>query len=244
MESSQAGQRQFLTTRRSVVLAAGREGGTREAREALEKLAQSYWYPLYAFLRRRGTDSEEARDLVQGLFVLLLERQDLAAVAPEKGRFRAFLLASLKHHLFNERARQMALKRGGGRVLLQIDAAAADSRYACEPAHAETPEKLYDQSWASSVLERALGRVAEAYRQRGQAELFGRLQPLLARGAEAPPREELAAELGLSEGALKVAVHRLRRRFRAELRSEIAETVAEPGQVEDEIRHLFDALGG
>ena len=180
-----------------MVLAAGRGGGTREAREALEKLAQSYWYPLYAFLRRRGTDSEEARDLVQGLFVLLLERQDLAAVAPEKGRFRAFLLASLKHHLFNERARQMALKRGGGRVLLQIDAAAADSRYACEPAHAETPEKLYDQSWASSVLERALGRVAEAMgRSDGNAGAAAR--DLLA----GLPLPATLSETGVGEGML------------------------------------------
>lgn len=232
----------FHTTRWSVVLAAGRSQ-TREARAALEHLAESYWYPLYSYVRRRGHGEEEARDLTQGFFVLLFERDDLAAAAPEKGRFRAFLLTALKHFLVNEAERARAIKRGGGRAPVSIEAGGADTRYSLEPADELTPEKQFERAWAHSVLDRTLERLRAEYAGRGKAALFERLRHHLIAAEEATPYKEVADELGLSEGAIKVAVHRLRGRYRKALRAEILDTVADPAEVEDELRQLFEALG-
>ncbi|MCZ6782520.1 MAG: sigma-70 family RNA polymerase sigma factor [Proteobacteria bacterium] len=232
----------FLTTRWSVVLAAGRMDEP-EAGEALERLAESYWFPLYAYARRRGLDRDGARDLVQGFFARLLERRDLASVAPEKGRFRAFLLVGLRNHLVNERERERAEKRGGGRTPVSIDDADAATRYGLELADELTPERQFEKAWARSVLEEALERLRRDYEARGKGKLFAALKTHLIAG-DGPSHAEVAAELGLKEGAVKVAVHRLRKRFGASLRAEIADTVADPEDVEDEIRFLFRALSG
>ena len=241
MDTSFAGPSRFLTTRWSVVAAAG-SGEPREAAEALEQLAEAYWYPLYAYARRAGNEPDRARDLVQGLFMLLLERGDLTSVAPDKGRFRAFLLTALRNHELNQLARERALKRGGDRRAISIDAAGADTRYGHEPSHELTPERLFERTWALSVLDRAQARVELRYRESGQSELFERLRPSLGGQAPAPAHAELAADLGMTEGAVKVALHRLRKRFGTELRAEIAETVADPAEVDAEVRHLFEAL--
>ncbi len=233
----------FLTTRWSVVLAAG-GCGSEDARAALEHLASSYWFPLYAYVRRRGFGEHEARDLTQGFFALLLERDDLASASPDKGRFRAYLLTALKHYLANERERARAAKRGGERPPLSLDAASADTGWALEPRDDETPERAYERAWATAVLERALERLREDYERRGDAALFEALRPILAPGSDGKPYAVIAAELGTTEGALKVAVHRLRRRFGASLRAEIADTVADPAAVDDEVHHLFQALAG
>ncbi len=232
----------FRTTRWSVVLAAGKST-TRESRAALEHLAESYWYPLYSYVRRRGHGEEEARDLTQAFFALLLERDDLAGAAPERGRFRAFLLTALKHFLVNEAERARAVKRGGGRAPVSIEAGDADTRYSLEPADELTPEKQFERAWARSVLDRTLDRLRAEYEGRGKSELFERLKDYLIAGDEGMPYKAVADELGLSEGAIKVAVHRLRVRYRKALRAEILDTVSDPSEVEDEMRQLFEALG-
>ncbi|MEM7305533.1 MAG: sigma-70 family RNA polymerase sigma factor [Planctomycetota bacterium] len=236
--------RRFLTTRWSVVLRAGGEqaGEVGDTREALESLAQSYWFPLYGYVRRRGYGEDEARDLTQAFFARLLERRDVASAAPEKGRFRSFLLTSLQHFLVNAEERERALKRGGGRAPLSIDANAADSRYGLEPTDEETPERAFERSWARSVLERTLERLHGEYEARGKEELFAALRPHLVAEDAGQPHAALAAELGLSEGATKVALHRLRSRYRRALRAEVADTVGEASDVEDELRQLFRAL--
>ena len=232
----------FLPTRWSLVQAAGR-ASTPEGRAALEELAQSYWFPLYAYLRRAGEAEQEAADLVQGLFALLIERGDLSSAKAERGRFRTWLLSSLRHHLLNERERAAALKRGGGARALSLDAQEAEQRYATEPADELTPERLYDRQWALEVLARAMGAVEQHYARRGQQALFDGLRPRLAGAGEAAPYAELAARLGLEEGALKVAAHRARKRFAGALRAEIAETCSDPSEVEAELAALFEALG-
>lgn len=240
-----AGERRFLTTRWSVVLQAGRAGpaegaGAEDARAALEHLAQSYWSPLHAYVRRRGYGEEEARDLTQDFFARLLERRDVATVSPERGRFRSFLLTALQRFLINAEERGRAEKRGGGRAPLSLDGADGE---AFAPSHAETPERAFERAWAGAVLERTLERLAADYAERRQAPLFEALREHLVAGGEGTPHAELGRRLGLSEGAVKVALHRLRARYRAELRREIADTVADPADVDDELRRLFDALG-
>ena len=235
----------FLTTRWSVVIRAGSsEGpGAEDAKEALERLAESYWFPLFAYVRRRGFDEEAARDLTQGFFALLLERKDVASASPERGRFRSFLLTALQHFLVNEAERERALKRGGGIAPLSIDAQQADSRLTMDPADKETPETIFERAWAHSVLERTLERLRVDYEARGKVELFEALKEHLVGTAGGTPYAVLGEELELSEGAVKVAVHRLRTRYRKHLRQEVADTVADPADVEDELRELFRALG-
>ena len=235
--------RRFLTTRWSVVLRASVPEAP-EARDALEHLAHAYWYPLYAYVRRRGHREDEARDLTQAFFALLLERGDVSSAAPEKGRFRSFLLTALQRFLAGEAERARALKRGGGRAPLSIDAAQADERYSLDPPDEDTPERRFERAWARSVLERTLERLAADYAERGKSELFEALRGSLTAESETAPYAELAPRLGLSEGALRVAVHRLRHRYRRHLRLEVADTVADPADVEDELRNLFQALGG
>ncbi len=231
----------FAATHWSLVLAAGRDS-TPAARAALEKLCRTYWPPLYSFARRSGLAPADAQDLTQGFFLQLLERDFLAGVDPAKGKFRSFLLASLKHYLSNERDRARAQKRGGGRAPVSIDAQDAEGRYLIEPADPMTPEKLYERRWALTVIDQALARLQNEYAASGRGAIFEKLKGELTSTAARPPHAEIGRELGLTPGAVKVAAHRLRQRFGEMLRAEIAETVARPEDIEEEIQHLFQAL--
>jgi len=232
----------FRTTHWSLI-AAAKDCDSDEAREALAALCEAYWYPLYAFIRRQGYTMEDARDLTQGFFARLLEKDYLADVDREKGKFRSFLLACCKHFLTNERDRANALKRGGGKTIMSFDANAAESRYASEPQDSITPERLYERRWALVLLQTVLAKLRAEQEQAGKGRQFETLKGFLA-GDDAPPRYLLAAQtLRSTAGALKVAVHRLRARYRELLCEEIARTVDDPANVEDEIRNLFAALG-
>ena len=232
----------FVTTHWSVVLTAGRSDTTR-ARAALENLCQTYWPPLYAYVRRRGYSSEDAQDLTQAFFARLLERNAVAAVAPEKGRFRSFLLASMNHFLSDEWDKARAQKRGGGKVI-SLDFQSAETRLGEIPVENFTPEKAFEHRWAITLLEQVYQQLGEEYRAQGKGTLFDALRTALAGASDAAPYAELAKQLGLTEGAVKVAVHRLRQRYRALLRETIADTVSTPDEVEDELRYLFRTLAG
>jgi RNA polymerase sigma-70 factor (ECF subfamily) len=233
----------FATTHWTLVLAARRGGHAPEARAALTALCQSYWFPLYAFIRRQGHAADEAQDLTQEFFARLLEKDFLDAVDREKGRFRSFLLAACKHFLANERDRARARKRGGGRRPLPLDLRDAEARFGHEPAHTLTAEKLFDRRWALTLLDEVLARLRQEYAGKGKAELFEVLRPYLVGDPDTAPYAGTAGQLGLSKGAVKVAVHRLRQRYREVLREEIARTLDDPEQVDEEIRELFAALG-
>ena len=233
--------RRFATTRWSVVLAAGRRGSAK-SEAALATLCETYWYPLYAFVRRRGHDRAEAEDLTQGFFARLLEKKDLRQVQREKGKFRSFLLASLKHYIINEWDRSRAAKRGGGRKHLSFDFEAGEGRYRLEPAGGHTPEAIFERQWALALLEKVQEALRGEFRNAGKEGHFDRLRVCLTGEPRSVSYRDLAAELDTTEGAVKVAVHRLRKRFRDRLRAEISETVASEADVDDEIRTLFDAL--
>ncbi len=233
----------FATTRWSLVLAA-RGPASPEARAALADLCQTYWFPLYAFIRRHGRDATAAEDLTQEFFARLLEKGWIGQADRAKGRFRTFLLTACQHFLANERDRERAGKRGGGRAPLPIDFRAAEDRYAREPFHELTPDRLFERRWALALLDEALASLRAEYRAAGKEQLFERLKGHLGGAGEAAPHAAVAAELGLTEGAVKVAAHRLRQRYRSRLRALIAQTVPDPAEVDDEIRHLFAALGG
>lgn len=235
------GARGFLTTRWSLVVAAAGEGDA--ARASLEELARGYWYPLYAFVRRQGERADDAADLTQAFFLRLLERRDLAVADPERGRFRSFLLASLRHFLANERDARRALKRGGGRAPLSIDWGEADRRFGAEPADERDPELLFERGWALATLERALERLRAEYAARGKSEQFERLAPELSPGGRSEGVAEIAVALDTSEGAVRVALHRLRERFRDALRAEVADTLARPDELDLELAELLRALG-
>jgi RNA polymerase sigma-70 factor (ECF subfamily) len=228
----------FATTRWSMV-AAAKDPAAPNAREALADLCRAYWFPVYAYVRRRGHDHHAAQDLTQAFFARLLEKNDIAAADRTRGRFRSYLLAACQHFLANEHDRAAAKKRGGGRVRLDFEG--ADGRYSREPAHDDTPERLFDRQWALGLLDRAVAELRAEYESSGRAKLFDALKGCLAGGAGAS-HAELAAQLGMTEGAVKVAVHRLKQRYRDRLRSAIADTVATPEEVDDEIRNLFAAL--
>jgi RNA polymerase sigma-70 factor (ECF subfamily) len=232
----------FPTTRWSRVLAAG-DRAAPEARDALAELCASYWYPVYAFIRRKGHAPESALDLTQGYFARLLESRTLAAADPARGRFRSFLYADCSHFLAHERERAGAARRGGGRALLSIDARDAEGRYRFEPAHEQTPERLFERDWALTLLEGVLGGLRREYERDGRGAVFEALKDVLTAGARTAPQAELARRLGMTEPAVQVAVHRLRRRYREALRAAIAATVADEAEVEDELRDLFAALG-
>lgn len=236
------GLARFETTCWSRILTA-RDPESSRAEEALAELCRAYWYPLYAFIRRKGYAPEEAADLTQDLFAGLLERDDLRSVEPALGRFRTFLLACCCHLLANRRARANRLKRGGGRGFVSIDAAEAEARYHLEPAGGLTPEQLFDRRWALTLLADALEGVRLDYADAGKAALFDRLKPALMGEPLDAPYAAIAAELGSTEGAIQVAVHRLRARYREAIRERIARTVDSPDRVEDEIGDLFRALG-
>ena len=233
--------RTFATTHWSLVLAAGRDSSP-GGRAALEKLCRIYWYPLYSFVRLSGSTPADAQDLTQGFFLQLLKTNFLDAVSPRKGKFRSFLLASLKHYLSNERDRARALKRGGGIAPISIDEQDAESRYRLEPVDQMTPEKLYERRWALTVLDLALARLKEEYASSGRLHLFDQLKEDLTGGETRESHAEIGRRLDMTPGAVKVAAHRLRQRYRECLRAEIADTVENPDEVEEEIRHLFHAL--
>jgi RNA polymerase sigma-70 factor (ECF subfamily) len=231
----------FTPTHWSVVLAAGASDST-HARDALEKLCRNYWFPIYAFVRRQGHAPHDAQDLTQEFFSRLLERNYLAEVDRSKGRFRSFLLASLKHFLANEWDKANAQKRGGGKILIPIAIADAETSCAFEPADDATAEKIFERRWALALLEHVLKNLRDEFVRDGKEQLFEQLKPTLTEASRAVRYAQIAEQLGTSEGAVKVAVHRLRQRYRELLRAEIAETVANAGEVEDEIRNLFAAL--
>ncbi len=232
----------FVTTHWSIVLTAARSD-TPRARAALETLCQTYWPPLYAYVRRRGYSPEDAQDLTQAFFAKLLERKAVGGVAPEKGRFRSFLLASLNHFLSDEWDKARAQKRGGGKIIFH-DLQNAETRLGEIAVENFTPERAFEHRWAITLLEQVYQRLGKEYRVQGRGTLFDALRTTLAGASDAAPYAELARQLDISEGAVKVAVHRLRQRYRALLRDTIADTVSGPDEVEDELRYLFRTLAG
>ncbi|NBR84172.1 MAG: sigma-70 family RNA polymerase sigma factor [Verrucomicrobia bacterium] len=232
----------FVTTRWTQVLAAGRTSDTTHARAALEQLCQTYWYPIYAFVRRQGHAPHDAQDLTQSFFACLLERNALGAVDRERGRFRSFLLATLKNFLRDEWDKLRAQKRGGGQAVISLDAGDAESRYSREPADTLTADRIFERRWALLLLDRAVERLRAEHEAAGKLAQFEALKASLAGSRESQPYTALATQLGLSKGAVKVAVHRLRQRYREVIRAEIAETVASEAEVEAELKHLMAAL--
>jgi RNA polymerase sigma-70 factor (ECF subfamily) len=231
----------FETTEWSLVMAAGQRGSA-AAEEALARLCSLYWYPVFAFVRRRGYSADDAQDLTQGFFARLIEKGDLSAADRSRGRFRSFLLTNCQYFLANERDRALASKRGGDRVVLSIDVAAAEGRYERALAHSETPERLYDRQWCLTLLDGVFEALRAEYVAAGKEHAFDRLKEFLTAGEDAGTHAEAARELGTSAGAVKVAVHRLRRRYREELRRRVADTVRSDEDVEDELRYLFETL--
>jgi RNA polymerase sigma-70 factor (ECF subfamily) len=233
--------RAFRTTRWTMVVHA-REPDSAEAAAALEQLCQTYWYPLYAFVRRQGYDPHDAQDLTQEFFARLLAKHQLESVDRAKGRFRSFLLAAMKHFLSNEWDRRNAIKRGGRQIHLSIDKQSAEDRYRLEPADPQSAEKIYMRRWALTLLDRVLDSLKAEAVASGKAEQFEQLKLALTGDRLSVPYAELARRLGTTEGAVKVAVHRMRQRYRELLRAEIAHTVTDSKAVDAEIRHLFAAL--
>jgi len=234
-----AGDSRFPTTRWTLVVAAA-DPQRKEARSALVALCENYWYPLYAYLRRRGYPADEAQDLTQEFFMRVLEGRYLDRADPERGRFRAFILTSLKFFVADEADRQRAHKRGGG-VLVPLEFPPGEERYQREPVSDETPERIFERRWALSVLDRVVERLRSEFVQHGRPEHFERLKVFLLGQSDAP-YAALAREMNTSEGALKVAIYRLRKRYRELFRQEIADTVADPADVESEIRYLAAVL--
>jgi RNA polymerase sigma-70 factor (ECF subfamily) len=233
----------FPTTCWSRVVAAG-DPHAPMAREALVTLCENYWFPLYAAIRRRGYGPHEAQDLTQDLFATLLEKGVFAKADPARGRFRTFLRAVCDHFLANHRDRENAQKRGGGHAAaIPFDLAESEVRYSREPAHELTPERVFDHAWAMTLLGRTLDRLGDEYRAADQHLVFAALAPVLTDGSLSGPYAAFAVRLGMTEGAVRVAVHRMRRRYGDLLREEIASTVDDPSEVDDEIRALFATLG-
>jgi DNA-directed RNA polymerase specialized sigma24 family protein len=232
----------FATTEWSLVLAAG-QGGSPTAEHALARLCTLYWYPVFAFVRRKGHPPEDAQDLTQGFFARLIEKGDLGDADRSRGRFRSFLLTACQHYLANEHDRALTRKRGGGQTPIPIDAAVAERRYERALAHGETPERLYDRQWALTLLDSAFQALRAEYADNGKAELFDTLKEFVTADEDAGTHADAAKALGTSAGAVKVAVHRLKRRFREELLKRVADTLGPDQDVEDEIRHLLETLG-
>jgi RNA polymerase sigma factor (sigma-70 family) len=235
------GPAQFRTTHWSVVLRAGRSD-VPEAVNALDSLCRAYWHPIYGFVRRQGYKPEDAKDLVQGFFADLLQRAGLEEVHPTKGRFRSFLLASVTHYLANQRERKNTQKRGGGVETISLEAQSEEERHWIEPVHESTPERLYEQRWAHAVLEGALSRLEAEFADTGHAKRFEALKGFLSGDIPGQSYAEAAAALGLSVGAVTSIIHRMRLRHRELFRDEIAQTVDDPGEIDDEIRHLISVL--
>jgi len=233
----------FVTTHWSVVLAAGNPTSPRAA-EALEKLCRTYWYPLYAYVRRCGYDHANAEDLTQEFFLRLLAKDYLSRADPSKGRFRSFLLRGIKNLLCDEQDKAHRLKRGGGRRLISFDQQEAEHRYGLEPVEELTPERLFERSWAATLLAAAAGRLRDEYLAAGQGELYEQLTEFRLDSPEQRAYGEVAEQLGMSESAVKSAIRRLRQRHQALVRDAIAQTVEDPAEVDAEIRHLLQVLGG
>lgn len=230
----------FVTTQWSVVLAA--QGSSPAADAALEMLCHRYWRPIFVFIRRNCFNREEAEDLTQAFFARLLGRRDLDTVRKEKGRLRSYLLVAVKNFLANERQRASAIKRGEGKRVLSLDEMRENEGGEFEPADPRTVEQIYQRTWANTVLDQVLVRLEEEYGEAGNAALFEKLKILLANESDRPSQAEIAAELGMNENALKQAFHRFRKSYRKTLREEISQTVATPGDIEDELRHLIAVL--
>jgi RNA polymerase sigma factor (sigma-70 family) len=236
------GHGHFATTRWSVVLAAGAEITSAGAREALTALCETYWYPLYAFLRGRGHSAADAEDLTQAFFTRLLEKRALRHADPARGRFRSFLLTSLTHFTANEYDKGTAQKRGGGTAALSLEFANAEGRFQLEPATDETPEKVFDRRWALTLLDRVLSRLRAEMVAAGKEEQFETLKAYLIGDQPHVSYVQSASVLTMSVGSVRVVVHRLRRRYRALIRDEIAQTVSSPEEIEDELRHLWRSV--
>jgi RNA polymerase sigma-70 factor (ECF subfamily) len=228
----------FMTTHWSIVLNA-QDPTSPQASQALEKLCRSYWYPLYAFVRRQGHDEATAKDMTQGFFAKLLEKNYLADVHPEKGKFRTFLLVAIKHFMSDERDKARALKRGGGVTVISLDETVGEDRYRREPIEVLDAEKLYERRWALTLLEQARAQLKEEYRVGGKTELYERMQLFESGDKDGPAYAQVAPTLGLSESGLRSAVHRMRQRYGELVREEVAQTVSNPAEVDEEIRYLI-----
>ena len=231
----------FATTHWSVVVNAA-DANAPEAAAALERLGQAYWYPLYAYIRRRGYRPEDAQDLTQSFFARLLERNLLAVASPDRGRFRSFLLTTLRNFLADERDRAAAHKRGGGQPVLSLDEKDGEARYALEPADVTSPDQLFERRWATTLLEHAWTLLAAEYESEGKAELFHELKKFNSSEQSPPGYAAAAVQLGLPENTVKSLVRRMRQRYRALLRREVGHTVAGPAEVDEELRHLLQIL--
>lgn len=232
----------FATTDWSVVLAASRQPDSAQAAEALDKLCRMYWYPLYAYLRRRGLTEHDAQDATQGFLTQLLERNSLMSISRERGKFRSFLLASLNFFVADERDKSSAAKRGGGQTVISLDGLAAEKRYRLEPVDEQNAERIFERRWAMTVLDEVMKRLRAEFDGAGKERLFDRLEPFLLGEKSHATYAEIGAELGLSEGAIKMAVMRLRQRYRELFRHVIAETVADPADVDGELQFLFSVI--
>ena len=236
-------QAHFATTHWSMVLAAGNENGS-GSRRALEQLCQQYWYPLYAFLRRRGTNRDQAQELTQAFFVHLLEKKSYEKADPERGRFRTFLITAINNFVANYWRAENAAKRSPQTKLISLEFDDGERRYSLEPQDDTTPEKLFERRWGLTVLQNAMDRLQNSYEQEGKLELFNALKPLIVGGADSIKQQDLAYELGLSHGALRVALHRMRKKCRDTLREEIAQTVESANDIDKELRYLLDVITG
>ncbi len=233
----------FVATQWSVVLRAARDSSEQSA-SALDEICRAYWPPLYAFLRRNGHSPPDAQDLTQSFFAALLEKEFLKDVHPDKGRFRSFMLAALKHFAANERDKAQALKRGGGLKFQPLDFDDAETRYCAEATRQLSPDRLFERAWAFTLLDRVLKRLQNEYVASGKNELHTMLKDSVLGGKNSQTYEEIAQKLGTSEGAVKVAAHRMRTRYRELLREEIAATVTDSKEIDDELRHLFSVIAG
>jgi RNA polymerase sigma-70 factor (ECF subfamily) len=241
-ETARPSEAWFLTTHWSVVLSA-REQQSSQSAAALETLCRTYWQPLYAYVRRQGYSPADAQDLTQEFFARLLQKEYLRSVAPAKGKFRTFLLVMLKRFLASEWDKARAQKRGGGKVF-NVDWASAETRFLQQPVEQLTPEKVFEQRWALTLLDQVYGRLEREYQEQGRGSLFDTLQFALTGSRSAVPYVDLARRLQTTDGAVRVAVHRLRQRYRELLRQAIADTVSSPEEVEEELRHLLQAVAG
>lgn len=237
-DGNSAASQRFATTQWSVVLAAQQD----QSPQALDTLCRAYWYPVYAFVRRRGFAAHDAQDLTQEFFARLIEKESLLAVDRERGRFRTFLLVAAQRFLANTRRDRAAQKRGGGRPRLSLDYAAGERRYACEPADPMTPERLFVRRWALTMLERVLEQLRQQYTARGREALFEQLAACLLEEPQAASYAQIAAQLNMTPAAVKVAAHRLRQHYRDLVREEVLQTVADERDVDDELRHLMEAV--